>query len=267
MDHQRKLRRVIEDFNDKTFLYAILLNKSHSYYGKLKTLYKIPIIITSSILSIVNSTNFDDEVAVKYVNVSFNLLTAMILSLGSTLNLEEKYSNFLNCEKKMLKLSSLIEQKILEEEILETEFVKNITSQYEGIVELIEYEIPLFIQRKVHNEYKGKKTLPLICNGFAKREEERSPYTRSITYMNLREAEKNSNVLGSNYGVLDVKSKIIYKDILEDNHMNKQNISPIIRPNSSIEYCNIPIIHQQTPKVLPLKSHVVSPMDCINECV
>ena len=119
-----KTARILDDHLDKCFVYSVLLEQSHSYYGRIKTLLKVPIILTSSVMSIVNS-NLGNDAALKIVNITFNVLTAVILGLTGTFKIEEKYSNFLQAEKKFLKLSSKIEQKMLnEDEIINKEFVK-----------------------------------------------------------------------------------------------------------------------------------------------
>ena len=214
----QKLNRTLEDYFDRCFVYSILLNKSYSYYSRLRTLFKIPIILTSSVMSLINSNlgSTDDNV-LKIVNITFNILTALILSLGSTLKIEEKAQVFLSAEKKFLKLTSIIEQKIISDEDIGTDFVNNIMNMYDGIVETIDYDVPKFICNSVRKEYATKKTLPLIINGILKKEEMRSPNNRSISYLNRAE--------GKTFGALNLKTKMIYNDI-----ENNNNISPIISP-------------------------------------
>jgi len=123
-----KTLRALDDHLDKCFVYSILLNQSHSYYNKLKTLFKIPLILTSSVMSVVNANigGTNDE-ALKIVNITFNILTAIILGLTATLKFEEKYQNFISTEKKFLKLYAKIEEKLLhEDEVIQKEFVRDI---------------------------------------------------------------------------------------------------------------------------------------------
>lgn len=169
----KKIKKTLDDYMDRSFVYSVLLNKTHSHYGRLKTLFKIPIILTSSVMSVVNSNlgNVDDN-ALKIVNITFNLLTALILSLSSTLKIEEKYQNFLTAEKKFIKLSSIIEQKLInEDDTITSDFVGSIITQYDNIVDGIDYDIPQYICRSVRSEYSYKKTLPLIINGIEKKDD------------------------------------------------------------------------------------------------
>lgn len=167
-----KLKRTLDDYMDRSFIYSVLLNKTHVHYGRLKTLFRIPIILTSSVMSVVNSNlgNVDDN-SLKIVNITFNLLTALILSLSSALKFEEKYQNFLTAEKKFLKLSSVIEQKLInEDDKITSDFVSSVIVQYENIVDGIDYDIPSYIAKRVRDQYATKKTLPLIINGIDKKE-------------------------------------------------------------------------------------------------
>ena len=172
----QKIERTLDDYFDRSFVYCVLLTRTHSHYSRLRTLLKIPIILTSSAMSIVNSNlGGENDFALKIVNITFNLLTAIILSMSSTFKIEEKTQSFQIAERKFFKLASVIEQKIICEEEITAEFVNRIMNEYDNIVETIDYEIPRFIRNSVRNEYSHKKTLPLIINGIPKDETERSP--------------------------------------------------------------------------------------------
>lgn len=182
-----KTARILDDHLDKCFVYSVLLEQSHSYYGKIKTLLKVPIILTSSVMSIVNSNiGGENDEALKIVNIVFNVLTAVILGLASTFKIEEKYSNFLQAERKFLKLSSKIEQKMLnEDDIIDKGFVKEIINEYDMIVEGIDHDLPIFIKKRVRAQYATKKTLPMICNGIRKSDENRSPRLKNLKTASL----------------------------------------------------------------------------------
>lgn len=170
-----KTERLLDDYLDRSFIYSVLLNQAHFYYGRLKTLFKIPLILMSSVMSVVNG-NIENSESLKIVNITFNLLTAIILGLTATLNIEQKYQNFLQCERKFLKLSSKIEQKLLNEnDEIHPEFINEIMNEYDMIVESVDYDIPVSICKRVRAQYATKKTLPLIINGVKKNEQERSP--------------------------------------------------------------------------------------------
>lgn len=188
-----KTARTLDDHIDKCFVYSVLLNQSHNYYNKLKTLFKIPLILTSSVMSIVNSNigGESDEV-LKIVNITFNVLTAVILGLTATLKFEEKYQNHLSNEKKFLRLHSKIEEKLLhEDEVITHDFVKEIMTEYGNIVDGIDYDIPDFIAKRVREQYKTKKTLPVFINGVKKEDSNRSPAIFSVKTASMDERVLN----------------------------------------------------------------------------
>ena len=172
------LERKLDDYFDRCFIYIILLDRAGRYFNILKILFKLPIILSSSVMSIVNSniTSSDDNDILRIVNIIVNILTALSLSLSAYLKIEERAAVFQNTERKFFKLSSIIEQKLMNsEEELTVEFLKSIIDQYEIIVESLEYNIPAFICKKVRAQYATKKTLPLIINGIRKQDIYRSP--------------------------------------------------------------------------------------------
>lgn len=171
-----KLKRTLDDIHDKCYIYSIMLNQAERFYNKLKLSFKIPIIVISSVMSIVNSSfGEEDNNTLKIVNISFNIVTALTLSLGATLQLEMKEQDFSTSKKKFMKLSSLIEQKLInDEEDITSDFVTSVINQYDNIQDGIDFEIPNFICQRVRNEYAGKKTLPVIINGIKKEEHHRS---------------------------------------------------------------------------------------------
>ena len=210
-----KTARLLDDHLDKSFIYSVLLNQSHCYYGRLKTLLKVPLILTSSVMSVING-NIENSESLKIVNITFNLLTAIILGLTATFNIEQKYQNFLQAEKKFLKLSSKIEQRLLnEDDVIYTEFINEIMNEYDVIVESIDYDIPASICKKVRAQYATKKTLPHLINGIKKDIENRSPTLNSVKSMSIDEKKNISqrvNVINTILEVPEIKSSIAYKE-------------------------------------------------------
>jgi hypothetical protein len=168
-------------------------------------------------MSVINGSIVPDNEVLKYINISFNLLTAIILGLSSTLKLEEKHQCFVNAERKFLKLSSKIEQKLMNDaDIITTDFVNEIMNEYDMIVENIDYDIPQFIAKKVRAEYATIKTLPLIINGIKKDIENRSPTLNKVKSFSFdNKKKKNSPVVSVMNTILEVpeiKSSIAYKE-------------------------------------------------------
>lgn len=173
-----KLRRSLDDLNDRAFVWSVMSYKAEMFYSRLKLCFKFPIIVVSSAMSIINSNFTDDNNTLKIINICFNVLTAMLLSIGATLQIEQKEQEFKNNKNKFLKIVGVIEQKLITDDDIDAIFINTLVEQYNNIEGNIDFEIPSFICKSVRNEYGTHKTLPLIINGIKKMETERS---KSIT--------------------------------------------------------------------------------------
>ena len=182
MDSKTKLKRYLDDYLDRCFIYSIMLHKAEVFYNKLKMMFKMPIILTSSALSIINS-NFDGE-SMKTVNIVFNILTGVILAVGTAWQFEAKQQEFCNAKKKFIKLSSEIEGKLLSNEDIEPSYVNSVIEKYNNIEENLDYDIPGFILKSTREKWKGQKTLPVIINGCTKLEHHRD---NSISLNTIKE--------------------------------------------------------------------------------
>ena len=168
MSDNRKFLEVLDVYNDKAFVYSILCIQSARYFNYLKYMFQLPIIITSSVLSILNGTTGDENVDkhMKIINTIFNITTALVLSINNTFRFESRANNFKSAAQKLQKLSHLIESKILENSI-NHDFIENIVSTYDNITEGID-DVPSHICKRVKAEYATKKHLPTIINGVQK---------------------------------------------------------------------------------------------------
>jgi hypothetical protein len=119
-------------------------------------------------MSIVNS-NFEGD-QMKSVNIVFNILTGVILAVGTAWQFEAKEQEFSNAKKKFMKLSSEIEGKQLSGEKIDPSYVFAVIERYDNIVENLDYDVPSFILSSTREKYKGEKTLPIIINGVKKDE-------------------------------------------------------------------------------------------------
>ena len=217
-----KTLRILDDFLDKSFVYSVLLNEAHIYYGRLKTLLKVPLIITSSVMTVVNG-NIQDIEALKIANITLNILTVIILGIVAIFKIEEKHSNFAQAEKKFLKLSSKIGQNFLnDDEVINKDFIKDIMNEYDRIVENIDFDIPKYICVKTNKKYATLKTLPLILNGTKKDDNNRSFKISPMEYKTYSMDDKKSTtdtIIISPASpklqpvVLNIKPHIIEKDV------------------------------------------------------
>lgn len=168
MNNDIILKRYLDDTLDRCFIYSIMLHRAENFYSRMKMLFKLPIILTSSALSIINS-NFDSE-TMKNINIIFNILTGVILAVGTLLQYESKQQEFCSAKRKFLKLNAEIEGKLLSNEQLEPLYINAVIKEFNSIEENLDYDIPQFILKSTRAKWKGLKSLPVIINGCEKLE-------------------------------------------------------------------------------------------------
>ena len=156
-------RTTLLEYKDKIHIYNVLTSQASDYYGTLKSFVNIPIIISSSAMSII-SDSFEAE-TMKIPNIVLNCVVALMVSMISNFKIVERSSNFRNVSLKFLKLQHLLEDKLSDTSNVDIEDVRDIVRQYDELLENTEM-IPSFIKKRVYKMYVGKKYLPIIlCEG------------------------------------------------------------------------------------------------------
>lgn len=155
---------ILKEYRDKTHIYQILTTKTNEYYSQIKQVINIPLIISSSIMTICNSGSFEPEM-MKIPNIVINALTALLISLINNYKIIEKQQTFRNLSIKYMTLLHDIEDKLANDDNLEPDEVRTIIKQYDDLITQTEYIIPARIKNKVKNLYQGKMYLPVILNG------------------------------------------------------------------------------------------------------
>jgi hypothetical protein len=151
-------------YRDKSYICAILCQESNEWYGFLKTITNIPLIIISTGLTVLNSID-DVDNKIKLVNIVFNATFALTLALINNYKISEKQANFKSLNLKYTKLTHYIEDKITNDiDLCSKDDIKQIINDYDILEESLDFAYPRFIKRRVKNRYYGKKTLPNILN-------------------------------------------------------------------------------------------------------
>ena len=100
--------KLLNDYKDRSYIMNLLCSKSNEFFSFLSSIVKFPIIISSSIMSLLNSANDIDVSVMRYVNMSLNVSTALLLSLLSHFKIEAKMNNFKVMATKFNKLNHTI---------------------------------------------------------------------------------------------------------------------------------------------------------------
>ena len=147
---------------DKCECMSPLCQKSCNHWSFVKFIFQIPLILTNSIMCILNS--FDDGKGnMKIPNVVVNGVSVLLISYQSNLKVAEKVELFKQLSNQFLQLAHEIEGK--EPETLDRNTVNNLIEKYDGLVTSCLFEdIPKSIKLEVIKLFEGK-SLPLQLNG------------------------------------------------------------------------------------------------------
>ncbi len=160
------IKIILDDYIDMIYIYEIICNETYNYYYNLKFLFEFPIIFINVIMTIINSTVVDMYI-IKHTNIFLNVSTMLLVSLSNYLKINEKCEILKINRDKFIKLYNLIEKRKYTEDI-SIDFIDIVITNYDNIIENINFSFPPKILKKIRTEYAQKKTLPLFINGIKK---------------------------------------------------------------------------------------------------
>lgn len=164
MINQQQIK-LLQSYRDKSYVLSLLCIECSSFYGLIRSILNIPLILCSSVMTILNSNNRLNQDDLQISNIALNASTALILSVSSSLKLNEKIINFKTVGQKLNKYCSNVED-ILANDMTDInhDTIKKIIDDYNTLNEQIEFGFVSFIKNKIKLKYDGKKTLPNELN-------------------------------------------------------------------------------------------------------
>ena len=157
--------KLLESYRDKAYITSILCSQSAEHFSFLRSIVNIPLILSSSTMTVLNSMNEGTNDNMKYANIILNAWTSLILSLVGNFKLPEQATNFSQIQVKMNKLTHQIEDKLtIDLESCKIEDIRQFINDYDMLYEQLDYSFPNFIKNRVKKIYSGKKVLPNILN-------------------------------------------------------------------------------------------------------
>ena len=156
-------RTLLISYRDKSYVSAILYEEHSNYYSFIHQIFSIPIILTSSAMTVINSS-FNPE-DMKIVNIILNASTSLILSLVNNFRFNERANNFKIASRKMNALCHSIEDCIYNElDDGNINLIRNFIKSYDDINESLDYSLVNSIKKKITEKYKSSRTLPNALN-------------------------------------------------------------------------------------------------------
>ncbi len=157
--------KLLESYRDKAYITSILFSQSVEHFSFLRSIVNIPLILSSSTMTVLKSMDEGTNNNMKYANIVLNTWTSLILSLVGNFKLPEQVTNFIQIQVKMNKLTHQIEDKLsIHLESCKIEDIRHFINDYDTLYEQLDYSFPNFIKNRVKKIYSGKKFLPNILN-------------------------------------------------------------------------------------------------------
>jgi hypothetical protein len=157
--------KLLESYRDKAYITSILCSQWTEHFSFLRSIVNIPLKLSSSTMTVLNSMNEGTNNNMKYANIVLNAWTSLILSLVDNFKLPEQATNFSQIQVKMNKLCHQIEDKLtIDLESCKIENIRHFINDYDALYEQLDYTFPNFIKNRVKKVYSGKKVLPNILN-------------------------------------------------------------------------------------------------------
>ena len=155
---------LLESYRDKTYVSNILCTETSNFYSFIKNLVNIPLILSSSIMTILNSSDFDPH-TMRVPNIVLNASTGLILSLINNYKLGEKCGTFRNKGIKYMHLCNQIEDSLTNDiNNITVDKIRNYINEYDSIGETLEFGFPHHIKNRIRQRFIDKKKLPNILN-------------------------------------------------------------------------------------------------------
>ena len=157
--------KLLQSYRDKSYITSILCSQSEEHFSFIKSLVNIPLILSSSVMTILNSLSETNSTDMKYANIILNACTATLLSLIGNFKLNEQSANFKTIASKMNRICHKCEDLLsIDLEGTSIEDIRAIITEYDSLNEQLDYPYPGFIKNRVKRTYEGKKVLPNILN-------------------------------------------------------------------------------------------------------
>lgn len=149
------IKIILDDYIDMIYIYEIICNDSYNHYYNLKFFFEFPIIFINVFMTIINSTVVDIYI-IKNSNIFLNVSTMLLVSLSNYLKINEKCEILKINRDKFIKLYNMIEKRKYTEDI-SVDFIDIVITNYDNIVENINFSFPQRILKKVRNKYAEKR--------------------------------------------------------------------------------------------------------------
>ncbi len=152
---------LIDEYYDKSFISSLLCELSYGFYSFLYQCIIFPTILSSSILTVLNSSEIDKD-KIKIINIIVNGVNTILLAINSNFKLNDRYNHFKTMKIKFTALNHRIESD-KNKKLNDPSYVINvdeIINSFDGLYNDLSYQFPTHIKDKIIKKYGNTKKLP-----------------------------------------------------------------------------------------------------------
>lgn len=152
---------IINEYYDKTFISSLLCELSYGYYSFLYQMIIFPTILSSSVLTILNSSEIDKEI-IKIINIVVNGINTILLAINSNFKLNDRFNHFKNMKIKFNALNHRIESD-KNKKLNDVNYninIDEIINTFDNLYNDLSYQFPGHIKNKIIKKYGNKRKLP-----------------------------------------------------------------------------------------------------------
>ena len=152
---------LIDEYFDKSYITSLLCELSYAFYSFLYQCIIFPTILSSSILTVLNSSDIDKDI-IKIINIVVNAINTILLAINSNFKLNDRYNHFHTMKIKFTALNHRIESD-KNKKINDNSFIINIDdiiNSFDNLYNDLVYQFPSHIKTKVITKYGKSKKLP-----------------------------------------------------------------------------------------------------------
>jgi len=152
---------IINEYYDKSFISSLLCELSYGYYSFLYQMVIFPTILSSSILTILNSSEIDKDI-IKIINIVVNGINTILLAINSNFKLNDRFNHFKNMKIKFNALNHRIESD-KNKKLNDANYninIDEIINTFDNLYNDLSYQFPIHIKDKIIKKYGNKRKLP-----------------------------------------------------------------------------------------------------------
>lgn len=152
---------LVNEYYDKSFISSLLCELSYGFYSFLYQLIIFPTILSSSILTVLNSSEIDKD-KIKIINIIVNGINTILLAINSNFKLNDRYNHFKSMKIKFNALNHRIETD-KNKKLNDPNYIINvddIINCFDALYNDLSYQFPSHIKDKVIKKYGNTRKLP-----------------------------------------------------------------------------------------------------------